>query len=97
VSNGVLDALRLSLLAPKKTHKINVVNQPGRYQQTDMQAINTTQTLMEVFPVVTMGISIEPGGPDSTKHLGSCHPIDFPFKLMGSLGLKSSLNLGISD
>lgn len=44
-----------------------------------------------------MGISIEPGGLDSTKHLGFQLPIDFPFKLIASLGLKTSLNLGLSD
>lgn len=44
VSNCILDALKLSLLAPNKTHKINVVNKPGRYQQTDMEVINTIQS-----------------------------------------------------
>lgn len=41
----VLDALKVSLLALNKAHKINVVNEPGGYQHTDMEVINTIQSL----------------------------------------------------
>lgn len=67
----VLDALKVSLLALNKAHKINVVNEPGGTNTQIWKWSTQSRALMEVFPVITMGISIEPGGPDSTKHLGS--------------------------
>lgn len=47
--NCTLDALKVSLLVPFKTHKINVVNEPGRYQQTDMEVINTIQSFNRIL------------------------------------------------
>lgn len=49
VSNCTLDVLKVSLLVPSKTHKTNVVNEPGRYPQTDMEMINTIQSFNRIL------------------------------------------------
>lgn len=44
-----LEALKVSLSVPFKTHKINVVKEPGRYLQTDMEMINTIQSFKRIL------------------------------------------------
>lgn len=49
VSNCTLDAWKVSLSVPFKTHKINVIKEPGRYLQTGMEMINTIQSFKRIL------------------------------------------------
>lgn len=96
-SSCILDALKISLLVPSKTHKIKVVNEPGRYPQTDIEIINTIQSFNRILYSAhyrNLNWACRPWFNKAFRLLTSHW---FPIWINGKFGPKDFIKLGLSD